>query len=72
MLTVNEMAEQLYVSTSTIKDWHSAGLLTGRKANDKNEHVYQPPASTDRHLHSHKGNRLAHRVPTPTTSEGAV
>jgi hypothetical protein len=32
------------VSTSTIKNWHTAGLLTGHQANERNELLYEPPA----------------------------
>lgn len=64
MLTLKEMADRLNVSTYTIKDWHQAGLITGRRANDKNEHLYHPPATSDPHLLSHRGNRLAHRSNT--------
>ena len=45
LLTINEIAEQLGVGTSTIKAWRAAGLLTGHTANDKNERLYEPPAA---------------------------
>jgi len=44
MLTLTEMAERLDVYPRTIKCWHQAGLITGHKANDKNVHLYAPPA----------------------------
>jgi transposase-like protein len=50
LLTINEIAEQLGVGTSTIKAWRAAGLLTGRRANDKNEQLYEPPAANDQRL----------------------
>lgn len=46
LLTLREMAELLGVSTSTVKKWHSAGLLRGEQANDKGEHLYGHPGAT--------------------------
>jgi DNA-binding transcriptional regulator YiaG len=39
LLTVAEMAHRLGVHTSTIKNWHAAGLLTGHKANEQDEQL---------------------------------
>jgi len=42
-LTLAEIAEQLQVTTSTIKVWRRHGLLCGHPYNDKNECLYDPP-----------------------------
>ncbi len=43
LLTLNDIAHHLGVGPSTVKTWRDAGLLTGRRANDKNEYLYQLP-----------------------------
>jgi hypothetical protein len=42
------MATRLDVSTSTVKTWHRAGLVSGQRYNDKNEMLYNPPDPTTR------------------------
>ncbi|MCE7003289.1 recombinase family protein [Kibdelosporangium philippinense] len=44
LLTLNDIARHLGVGLSTVKTWRNAGLLTGRRANDKNEYLYQLPS----------------------------
>jgi DNA invertase Pin-like site-specific DNA recombinase len=72
LLTVAEMAQQLGVHTSTIKNWHAAGLLTGHKANEQNERLYEPPTPGDPRLVKHVGWRLKTRETNPSTPGGAV
>jgi DNA invertase Pin-like site-specific DNA recombinase len=72
LLTVAETAERLGVSTSTIKNWHAAGLLTGHKASERNELLYEPPAHDDPRLVKHVGWRLKDREPHQSTPGGAV
>ena len=72
LLTLNQTATLLNVSTSTIKHWHHAGLLTSEKANDKNERLYQPPQPGDPRLVKKLGRRLADREPIESTPGGAV
>jgi hypothetical protein len=72
MLTLGETAARLAVSASTIKAWHRAGLLVSHQANDKNERLYQPPATDDPRLAKHMGRRLDRRVLTEPTPGGAV
>ena len=72
MLNLTEIAERLHVHPSTIKDWNAAGLLTGHKANDKNERLYEPPIPGDPRLVKHMGSRLANRVLIEPTPGGAV
>jgi hypothetical protein len=71
-LTLAEMAERLHVHTKTIKDWHRAGLLTGYKANDKNEQLYEPPTPGDPRLVKQMGRRLSEREPAEQATGGAV
>ena len=47
LLTIPEIAEHLGVSTTTIKAWHQAGLLTSHQANDKNIRLFDPPEPGD-------------------------
>jgi uncharacterized protein YjcR len=72
MLNLTEIAEHLHVHPSTIKDWHAAGLLVARKANDKNEQLYEPPNPGDPRLVKRMGRRLADRVLNEPTPGGAV
>ncbi len=72
LLTLDEIAEQLGASTSTIKAWRAAGLLTGHTANDKNERLYEPPAADDPRLLRRHGWRLRNRESISSTPGGAV
>jgi DNA invertase Pin-like site-specific DNA recombinase len=72
LLTLNEIAEQLGVHTSTIKAWHRAGLLTSRKANDKNQRLFEPPAPGDPRLVKRQGRPLSDREPAASTPGGAM
>ena len=72
LLTINEIAQQLGVGTSTIKAWRAAGLLTGHTANDKNERLYEPPAAHDPRLVRHHDRRLRNRESISSTPGGAV
>jgi DNA invertase Pin-like site-specific DNA recombinase len=72
LLTVAEMAKRLCVHTSTIKNWHAAGLITGHKANEQNEQLYEPPAPGDPRLVKRAGWRLKSRETNPSTPGGAV
>lgn len=72
MLNLTEMADRLDVNPHTVKRWHAAGLLVGRKANDKNEQLYEPPTPGDPRLVKCMGRKLSNRVPTEPTPGGAV
>jgi DNA invertase Pin-like site-specific DNA recombinase len=62
MHTITEMAEQLGVCASTVKQWHRAGLVGGLRYNDKGETLYYPP--DPEHLPTpHRGHPLASRRP---------
>jgi DNA invertase Pin-like site-specific DNA recombinase len=71
-LTLTEITEQLGVHHHTIKAWRHAGLLTSRKANDRNEQLYDPPDPDDPRLVKHHGRRLAGREPVQTHPGGAL
>jgi hypothetical protein len=72
LLTVAEMAQRLGVHTSTITNWRAAGLITGHKANEQNEQLYEPPAPSDARLVKRAGWRLKSRQTNPSTPGGAV
>jgi DNA invertase Pin-like site-specific DNA recombinase len=64
LLTTTELAQRLRVHTSTIKNWTRAGILNSHKANDKNEHLYEPPIADDPRLTARQGSPLRKRVLT--------
>lgn len=75
MLTLTEIAAQLNVHPITIKKWHAAGIINGRKTNDKNEHLYYQPSPD--HPRKQQGRKLADRAInkpelTPSSTGGAV
>jgi len=72
LLTMTETADRLGVHISTIKAWRRAGLLTARKANDRNVPLFDPPDPADPRLVKRQGSKLASRVHTATTPGGAV
>jgi DNA invertase Pin-like site-specific DNA recombinase len=65
LLTKHEIAARLGVHVSTIKAWNRAGLLPSRRANDKNERLYQPPCPGDPRLVKRIGSRIDQRVQPP-------
>ncbi len=72
LLTMTETAARLGVHISTIKAWRRAGLLTARKANDKNVPLFDPPDPADPRLVKRQGSKLTSRVHTAKTPGGAV
>jgi DNA-binding transcriptional MerR regulator len=72
MLTLAEVSQRLGVHHHTIKRWQHAGLLTSHKANDKNERLYEAPASGDPRLVKRLGWRLIERELVPPTRGGAM
>lgn len=77
MLTLTEIANQLGVSTATIKIWCRAGIVGGQRYNDKGERLYHPPDPNNPPT-AHQGVRLSNRPPAQTqqahesTRKGAV
>jgi DNA invertase Pin-like site-specific DNA recombinase len=49
LLTLQEMADSLQVTTTTIKRWLQRGLLRGHPYSDKNECLYEPPGNQPQH-----------------------
>ena len=45
LIPLSQMADQLGVSTGTVKIWHHAGIVSGQRYNDKGETLYNPPGS---------------------------
>jgi hypothetical protein len=72
MLTQHEIAQRLGVHPNTIHAWRRAGLLHAHKANDKNDHLYQPPTPGDNRTRKQQGRRLADRRLVPSTQGGAL
>jgi hypothetical protein len=70
LLTLPETADRLGVSTSTVKDWHHAGIVSGQRYNDKGQVLYHPP-DPNPPAPRHGLPRLTGRQPaqTPATSE---
>jgi DNA invertase Pin-like site-specific DNA recombinase len=44
LLTIQQIAEQLGIAASAVKDWRDRGLLRGHRYNDKGQCLYEPPA----------------------------
>jgi hypothetical protein len=63
MLTLDQIAAQLSVSTGTIKTWHHAGLITGHPYNDKGQCLYPPPGPNPQP--AHKNANSANDAPPP-------
>jgi DNA invertase Pin-like site-specific DNA recombinase len=61
MLTLNEMAERLSISTTHVKIWRAAGLLRAHMCNDKNEYLYEDPGPNP--PRKARGVRLSKRLP---------
>jgi DNA invertase Pin-like site-specific DNA recombinase/DNA-binding transcriptional regulator YiaG len=72
LLTIPEIAEHLGVSTTTIKAWHRAGLLTSHQANDKNIRLFDPPTPDDPLLVKRQGIPYDKRLPPPPSQRSAV
>ncbi len=43
LIPLTQMAQLLGVSTSTVKIWYHAGIVSGQRYNDKGEVLYNPP-----------------------------
>jgi hypothetical protein len=60
MLTLNEMAQRLDISTEQLKTWRAVGLVRAHLCNDKNEHLYEDPGNNPPRKAS--GVRLSKRL----------
>lgn len=54
LLTVEEMADTLNVSTATVKIWRRQGLLKGYAYNDKQQCLFEPPGADRPVKHQHR------------------
>jgi DNA-binding transcriptional regulator YiaG len=72
LLSISQIAAQLGVHPTTIKNWHRAGLLPSRKANDKNERLYQPPSPGDTRLVARQGSPIRNRIHAQPAPGGAL
>jgi len=87
MLTLEEIAEQLGVTTGTVKRWQHRGLITGRRIVGRRAHLYHPgqtrppdrrrrpnPAASDiaAATRHHRPSTVADGITTTTTPGGAV
>jgi len=61
MLTLEEMAERLGISSRHVKLWRAAGLLRAHLCNDKNEYLYEDPGPNP--PRNARGVRLSKRRP---------
>jgi DNA invertase Pin-like site-specific DNA recombinase len=65
LLTLAETADQLGVSTQTVKTWCHAGIVSGLRYNDKGQFLYHPP-NPDNPPTPRQGQRLTNRPPAQT------
>ena len=63
LLTLQEMADTLQVTTTTVKRWLQRGLLRGHPYSDKNECLYEPPSNHSQH--TTPGTKPASGLPKP-------
>jgi DNA invertase Pin-like site-specific DNA recombinase len=61
LLTLQEMAEALHISTTCVKIWNRHGLIRGHAYSDKNECLYDPPG--DDPPRKAQGTKLSLRRP---------
>jgi hypothetical protein len=57
LLTLDEVAHVLGISTATAKHWRRAGLLHAHAYNDKNQYLYEPPGTDAPARYTWKGLR---------------
>jgi hypothetical protein len=60
MLTLNETAQRLGISTTQLKTWRAVGLLRAHLCNDKNEYLYEDPGANP--PRKARGVRLSKRL----------
>ncbi|WP_256735217.1 hypothetical protein [Variovorax sp. dw_954] len=61
MLTLQEMADSLQLTTHTVKIWLRCGLLRGHAYSDKNESLYEPPGEGEAAPRKKPGVKLSQR-----------
>jgi len=71
LLTLDETATALGVSTSTVKAWRDAGLVSGQRYNDHGQMLYHPPGPnppTRRQGHPALTKRRPAQTPQPAAT----
>lgn len=68
LLTLEEMAARLDVTTQTVKIWRAAGLLRAQPYSAKNECLYEPPGPDRPQKYTWKGLANLRRTSAPSTS----
>ena len=51
LIPLTQMAQQLGVSTGTVKIWYHAGIVSGQRYNDKDQVLYNPPGPNPPTVH---------------------
>jgi len=51
LIPLAQMAQQLGVSTGTVKIWYHAGIVSGQRYNDKDQVLYNPPGPNPPTVH---------------------
>ncbi len=69
MLTLAETAEQLHVSTTTVKTWRRAGLLKALPDSRRNDYLYEPPGADAPVRYKWKGLTQSLRRQRPATNQ---
>jgi DNA invertase Pin-like site-specific DNA recombinase len=74
MLTLEEIADQLGVSTATIKTWQRRGTITGRRIDARRAHLYHPGQTrpADRRRRHQPATTPTYYDIAPTTSPGGA
>ncbi|HWR88048.1 MAG TPA: recombinase family protein [Acidiferrobacterales bacterium] len=67
LLTLQEMAEALHISTTRVKIWNRHGLIRGHAYSDKNECLYEPPG--DDPPRKAQGTKLSLRRPSVVSDQ---
>lgn len=68
LLTLEEMATQLDVTTQTVKIWRAAGFLKAHPYNAKNQCLYEPPGPDHPRKHTWKGLGDYRQTSAPSTA----
>src|SRR5258708_34181698 len=61
MLTLDEIAERLHVTPTTVKTWRRAGLLVAHRYDDKGGYLFEPPGADAPVKFQHQGKTRGRR-----------
>ena len=62
MLTLDEMAQRLDISTQQLKTWRAVGFVRAHLCNDNNEYLYEDPGADPSIHHGKPVARLGNRL----------